>query len=140
VMFYGQGAGGGSAASAVVSDIIFVARNIRAGIGGKVPSIFFETTKTKRKIIPIEDLKFRYFLRFIVNDKPGVLARLATILGESGIGISAVSQKEQGGATTPVIITTDEAKEMNIKKAIEEIDKLPVVKEKTLMLRMEKGE
>ena len=141
VMFYGQGAGGASAASAVVSDIIFISRNIFNGVAGKVPSVFFEKGKTVRKIKSINEIKFRYFLRFIVLDKPGVFAKIAGVLAKHGISISSVDQKEQhSGSKVPVIITTHEAKEREMRKALSEIDKLSVVGEKTLALRMEKGE
>jgi homoserine dehydrogenase len=141
VMFYGQGAGGASAASAVVSDIIYISRNIINGIAGRVPSVFFEKGKSKIKIKPIDEIKFRYFLRFIVLDKPGVFAKIAGVLAKYGISISSVDQKEQdSGSKVPVIITTDEAKEKEMRKALAEIDKLSVTKEKTLALRIEKGE
>lgn len=141
VMFYGQGAGGASAASAVVSDIIYISRNIINGIAGRVPSVFFEKEKSKIKIKSIDEIKFRYFLRFIVLDKPGVFAKIAGVLAKYGISISSVDQKEQdSGSKVPVIITTDEAKEKEMRNALAEIDKLSVTKEKTLALRIEKGE
>jgi len=141
VMFYGQGAGGDSAASAVISDIIYIARNIVNGVAGKVPSIFFKNDRIKRKIKPIGEIKFRYFLRFIVVDQPGVLASISGILGKFNISISSVIQKEQQkGNKVPVIIMTYEAEERNMKLSLEEIDKLPVVKEKTFAIRMEKAE
>ena len=141
VMFYGQGAGGASAASAVVSDIIYITRNIVNGVAGKVPSVFFEKGKAARKIRSINEINFRYFLRFIVLDKPGVFSKIAGILGKYGISISSVDQKEQhSGSKVPVIITTHEAKEKEMRKALSEIDKLPVIGEKTLALRIEKGE
>jgi len=141
VMFYGQGAGGDSAASAVVSDIIYIARNIINGIAGKVPSVYFEKGKDKIRVKPIGEINFRYFLRFIVLDKPGVFSKIAGILAKYGISISSVDQKEQhSGSKVPVIITTHEANEKEMRKALVEIDRLPAVKEKTLALRMEKGE
>ncbi|OGF53241.1 MAG: homoserine dehydrogenase, partial [Candidatus Firestonebacteria bacterium RifOxyC12_full_39_7] len=141
VMFYGQGAGGDSAASAVVSDIIYIARNIINGIAGKVPSVFFEKGKAKIKVKSINEINFRYFLRFTVLDKPGVFAKIAGVLATHGISISSVDQKEQhSGSKVPVIITTHEAKEKEMRKALAEIDKLSATKEKTLALRMEKGE
>lgn len=141
VMFYGQGAGGDSASSAVISDIIYIARNIINGAAGKVPSVFFEKGRAKRKIKPIGEIKFRYFLRFIVVDQPGVLASISGILGKFNISISSVIQKEQkSGNKVPVIIMTYEAQEKNMKLSLDEIDKLPIVKEKTFAIRMEKGE
>jgi homoserine dehydrogenase len=140
VMFYGQGAGGDSAASAVVSDIIYIARNIKSGIAGKVPSIFFDNAKTKRKIKHIDEVICRYFLRFTVLDEPGVLASIANILGNHNISILSVIQKEQKkGNKVPVIIMTHEAKEKEMMQALAQIDKMDVIKEKTLAVRMEKG-
>ncbi|MFH1825235.1 MAG: homoserine dehydrogenase [Candidatus Firestonebacteria bacterium] len=141
VMFYGQGAGGDSAASAVISDIIYIARNIINGVAGKVPSVFFKKERIKRKIKSIREIKFRYFLRFIVVDYPGALASISGILGKFNISISSVIQKEQRkGNKVPVIIMTYEAEEKNMKLSLEEIDKLPIIKEKTFAIRMEKGE
>ncbi|MEI7903844.1 MAG: homoserine dehydrogenase [Candidatus Firestonebacteria bacterium] len=141
VMFYGQGAGGDSAASAVVSDIIYISRNIINGVAGKVPSVFFEKGAEKASIKPISEVEFRYYTRFTVLDKPGVLATIAGILGKYNISISSVVQKEQDeGKRVPVIITTDKALEKNMKQAIDEIDALPVIKEKSLVIRIEKGE
>jgi len=141
IMLYGQGAGGDSAASAVVSDIIYICRNIVNGVAGKVPSVFFEKGADKAKIRNIDEIDFRYYLKFTALDQPGVLASIAAVLGKNGISISSVVQREQDeGKKVPVIITTDKAREKSMKTAIAEIDAMSTVKGKTLVIRIEKGE
>lgn len=138
VMFYGQGAGQLPTASAVISDIIFIARNISEGVAGKVPSIYYAQDRPQKKIKSILNTSFKYFLRFIVLDQPGVLSTISGILGKNGISIASVIQKERKkGDKVPVIITTYEAEEERIRLAIDEIDNLPVIKEKTLLIRIE---
>jgi homoserine dehydrogenase len=138
VMLYGLGAGQLPTASAIISDIIFIARNISEGVAGKVPSIYYTQDKPIKKIRSILETSFKYYMRFILLDEPGVLAKIAGILGENGISIASVIQKERkSGDKVPVIITTYEAKEEKVRRAIEEIDKLPTIKEKTFIIRIE---
>ena len=137
LMLYGLGAGQLPTASAIISDIIFIARNISEGVAGKVPSIYYSQDKQHKKIREITETNFRYYLRFILLDKPGVLSTISGVLGKYGISIASVIQKERKeGDKVPVIITTYEAKEERIRLAIDEIDKLPVVKEKTFLIRI----
>lgn len=138
VMFYGLGAGQLPTASAVISDIIFIARNISEGVAGKVPSIYYTQNKHQKKIRSILETSFRYYLRFIILDRPGVLSTIAGILGKNGISIASVVQKERKeGDKVPVIITTYESKEEKIRSALHEIDNLPIIKEKTFLIRIE---
>lgn len=143
-MFYGLGAGQMPTASAVVSDILYVARSIAYGVAGRAGwgpfgDIPLQTVSTP--IRPIEEVTTRYYMRVTCLDRPGVLAQIADILGQNHISIAGVVQKERSsGEKVPVIILTYEAKERDMKKALEQIHALEAVKGKTLIIRMEKGE
>ena len=143
-MFYGLGAGRMPTASAVVSDILYVARSIaydvagRAGWGpfGDIPS-----TPVPLVIRPMAEITCRYYLRLTVLDQPGVLATIAHLLGEHGVSIAAVVQKERSkGDKVPLVILTYEAKEREMQLALAKIEALPAVKARALLMRVERGE
>lgn len=138
VMFYGKGAGSMAAASAVVSDIIFLARQVANGTAGQIPYVVHNRKKSFN-IMPMEDIKTRYYLRFTTIDKPGVLARIAGILGKHNVSISSVYQKEMPSSRrgVPIIIVTHYAREGDMVRSLKVINKLPVIKAKTVMLRIE---
>ncbi|MCK5219730.1 homoserine dehydrogenase [bacterium] len=140
-MFYGKGAGEMPTASAVVSDIIFIARSIHMGAAGKVPSVYYHPQKNTGdlKIEPVGELISEYYLRFNVKDEVGVIAKIAGMLGEQGISIASVIQKARHqGNMVPVVIMTYEAREKNVRKALEAVDRMPFVMQPTLMIRVEK--
>jgi homoserine dehydrogenase len=141
-MYYGLGAGQKPTASAVMSDLIFLARSISDNVAGEVSNCWFITDNPQiRKIRKIEEINSRYYLRFTVVDQPGVLSAIARILGEHQISISSVIQKERKkGDKVPVIITTYGALEKNVQEALKKINGLPFVREETLLIRMDRGE
>lgn len=136
-LLYGEGAGKYPTASAVVSDIIDLAKSIG---GGNAPqTAMLKTTHspvlTVRKM---EETKCRYYIRFSAVDKPGVLASISGILAKSDISISHVTQKEQHREkVVPIVMMTHLAQERNLRKALKLIDKLPAIKKKTVAVRME---
>lgn len=138
-LYYGQGAGKLPTASAVVSDVIEIARNLRKGAAGRVPpSGFFGDTGEKASVSPFEDVKCEYYLRFQVVDKPGVLSKIAGILGSHGISISSVIQKgRREESAVPIVIVTHHAREKDMRVALDETDRLPVVLDRTRMIRIE---
>ncbi len=138
-LFYGKGAGEMPTASAVMSDVIFIARNIHMGVAGKVPSVYYQPEKIEpAQLEVIEELKAQYYLRFNVKDEVGVIAKIAGVLGEKDISIEAVIQKARyENNMVPVVITTYEAKEKAIKEALAAIDQMPFVMKPTLRIRME---
>jgi homoserine dehydrogenase len=138
-MYYGRGAGMMPTAVAVVSDVIEVSRNLLASSAGGAPlRLRKREALTERRIRAPGELQSRYYLRFGVNDKPGVLAQLAGILGEHDISISEVVQEgiRQEGQPVTVVVTTHEAREQNVQAALAIIDRLPAVLEKTRLLRI----
>ncbi len=139
VMLYGPGAGMMPTGSAVVSDLVDVARNILKGAVGRVPSLGYQAAGVKaRRIKAIEELQSEYYFRFSVEDRPGVLSKISGILGKHRISIKSVHQKGRDllGAV-PIVMITHEAREEAVRVALSEIDQLEVVKDKTVLIRIE---
>ncbi|MFC1868769.1 homoserine dehydrogenase [Thermodesulfobacteriota bacterium] len=140
-LYYGLGAGRRPTGSAVVSDIIALAREMKNGIRRSVPPLAHVRSRKKDlSIQSIEDHITAYYFRFSAIDKPGVLSKIAGILGDNRISISSVIQKGRkikGGV--PIVMLTHEAKESNVIKALKSIDRLEVLTDKTMMIRVEEG-
>lgn len=135
-LYYGQGAGRAPTASAVVGDLIDAARNIVARKPRRVPA--FALRSKKAVVRPEEDVWSRYYLRLSLKDQPGMLARVAHILGGHGISIASVTQKEaRAGASVPVVILTHAARAGAMKSALREIDALDQVGAPTIRYRIE---
>jgi homoserine dehydrogenase len=135
-MYYGRGAGSVPTGSAVVSDIADIARNIQRDAVGRVPTIpkISGDVRTRK----MDDITSRYYFRFSALDKPGVLSKISGILGNHNISITSVIQKgRMVGEAVPLVVLTHEAKEKDMRQAIEEIDKLPIVMGKTVIIRVE---
>lgn len=138
-MFYGKGAGQLPAASAVVSDVIFLSRQVVNGIAGKEPYITYDK-KRKLAILPPKKISGSYYLRFNTADKPGVLSTISGILGKCGVSIAAVYQEEplaKRRAGVPIIILTHRTMQGNVQKAFNLIDKLPIVKARLVKFKIE---
>ncbi|MFH1397929.1 MAG: homoserine dehydrogenase [Candidatus Omnitrophota bacterium] len=137
LLFYGPGAGQSSAASAVVSDIIDLTNDIKAGLFRSTLNII--TDKSIKKLSKIDEIQSRYYIRMLVLDKPGVLAKLSGVLSKFGISIASVTQKERRKAqSVPIVMIIHEAKEKNLREALRIIDRLDIVKEKSVAIRMER--
>jgi homoserine dehydrogenase len=136
---YGQGAGMLPTASAVVSDVIEISRNLRRGCSGRIPpgGYFLADPGARVEVSPVEQVQCEYYLRFVVVDRPGVLSRIAGVLGRHAISISSVLQKGQGESAVPIFIVTHRAKESNMRAALAEVDRLPDVLDRTRMIRIE---
>jgi homoserine dehydrogenase len=140
VFLYGQGAGMMPTASAVVSDIVDISRQLLKGVSGCVPS-----RSLREKIIedihlmPFDDIETNYYFRFSAVDQPGVLSKISGILGKYNISIASVIQKgrKQGGGAVSVVMTTHKAREKDVQKALHEIDRLAIVQGKTILIRIE---
>jgi homoserine dehydrogenase len=139
IFLYGQGAGMMPTASAVVSDIVDIARDIRKGIAVRVPPrVLDEEAIEEIRLMPCDQIRTNYYFRFSAADRPGVLSRISGILGANDISIATVIQKGrmQGGAV-PIVMTTYKAREMDVRRALEDIDRLDVVMGKTMLIRIE---
>jgi len=137
-MYFGQGAGMMPTATAVLADIIEIARNRIHGKSLRIPPLGYSMGSLSRfPLRRIDDLKTEYYLRFMVLDRPGVLAQISAILGHHGISIASVIQKEEReGKSVPVIMHTRSAQERDIKKAISQINRLKVTKAKSVFIRV----
>lgn len=136
LLFYGEGAGQMPTASAVVSDIVDIMRNLKFGTGMRISPIVY--SKKSYQITPMDNIKSSHYLRIMAVDKPGVLSQISHILGKQNISIASVVQKgRKKGKAVPIVMMTHEALEKNIILAIKKIDKLPGIKEKTVRIRVE---
>lgn len=135
LLISGEGAGQMTAATGVVSDLI----NYSSRVPGSnlFCNIFSEATNLK--VRNIDDAKTKFYLRFMATDKPGVLGKITSILGDKGIGINSVQQRQHNPASSvPVIMLTDYTVEKTLRQALEEIQQLPLIKGKPVAIRMEK--
>jgi len=141
VFLYGQGSGMMPTASAVVADLIDIARDIQKGISRRVPSrSLSEGGIEDIDLMPMEEIVTNYYFRFSALDRPGVLSKISGILGKHNISIAAVIQKGRATDRTgsvPVVMTTHESRERDVRAALREIDRLAVLKGKTVRIRIE---
>ncbi|HEY1557336.1 MAG TPA: homoserine dehydrogenase [Kofleriaceae bacterium] len=128
-MYYGAGAGMLPTAMSVVSDMIEIARNILAHVAARKPR-----PTVARRMLPIADVRARYYLRFGVVDQPGVLGQLMTILGAHRVSIAQVVQ--EAGDPVWVVVLTHEAREGDLRAALADTDRLAVVREPTRVIRI----
>jgi homoserine dehydrogenase len=135
LVFYGEGAGSLRAASAIVADVLAIARNIYHGVSN-VPEVRLNQRITA---MPMSEVKTRYYLRLDAPDRPGVLAQISQVLGDNSISISSVIQKEIDPAaqTAVIVIMTYPAEEKGVQKALKQLKQLPVVNEVSNFIRVE---
>jgi homoserine dehydrogenase len=141
-LFYGAGAGELPTASAVVGDLIEIAREIRRGKAGRVAPLSWAPGALRAKpLVPLGELYGRYFLDFTARDEPNVLAHIAGALGEHGISIESVLQKGRAEArgSVPVIVLTHPAREAHVRAALQAIDALEDVRAPSRLVRIEEG-
>jgi homoserine dehydrogenase len=134
-LYYGPGAGGDATASAVISDLVEI---VRAGQSSPMLGFKKPFDSQNLKLSSKDAIESEYYLRMSVADKPGVLARIAAILGDNSISIDTFLQrsaKENGVAT--LLCATHRAKESDIQNAIKMIESLEVIKDPLTMVRIE---
>jgi len=139
-MYFGQGAGQMPTATAVMADILEIARQrlANARSGAAHPLGYPATMVARARVKPMDDVLCEYYLRFMARDRPGVLGNIASILGRNGISIASVIQQGRGVETTvPVIMRTHEARERNLKRALAAIRQLRVVHGAPAFIRIE---
>ncbi len=139
IVLYGQGAGSMPTGSAVVSDVIAIARNLLTGATGRVPPASFQQDQRRPlRIRRMEEIVSLYYLRFMVLDRPGVLSQISGVLGRHGISISSVLQQgRKEGQTVPVVIMTHTSTERDVQASLREIDRMPFISEPTTLIRVE---
>ncbi|HEX9674091.1 MAG TPA: homoserine dehydrogenase [Burkholderiales bacterium] len=139
-MYYGAGAGAEPTASAVIADLVDVARMLTADPEHRVPHFAFQPGQlADTPILPMGEVETRCYLRMKVQDKPGVLADITRILADLRISIEAMVQKEPrvGEVEVDIIMLTHLTVEKNVDAAIAKIEKLPVVVGKVTRIRLE---
>lgn len=136
-LYYGRGAGEMPTGSAVVSDIVDIARNIRTGAVSRIQGIGMPEEPNLR-IKKMEDVYSSYYFRFSAFDKPGVLSKISGVLGAHNISIKSVIQKgRKKKKAVPVVMMTHEAREKDVIYALKEINKFSIVSGKTMYIRVE---
>jgi homoserine dehydrogenase len=134
LMFYGRGAGGAATATAVVGDLVSVARNLLSGARGVGCTCFLERT-----IRPMEEMTGQYYILLRVEDRPGVLAEIASVFARSGVSIKSVWQ-EGTGDDAQLVFITHRAREGPFQQAVGELRGLPAVEQVRSVLRVEAEE
>src|SRR5690606_33322641 len=139
-LFYGAGAGAEPTASAVVADVIDVARALNSAPEARVPYLAFSNASFNgTPIIPIEEVETAYYLRMTALDKPGVLSRVASIMSDRGISIEAIIQKrpQPGENHVPLIMLTNIAMEKNLMAAVSAVEELDAIAGAVVHIRVE---
>ena len=135
-LFYGRGAGQDPTASAVLSDIADAALDLKYGTKRRIPP--FVPHAREGAVMPMDEVVSRYYVRLSVVDRPGTLAKIATLLGQAKIGISSVIQPEgHEGESVPLILMIHDAPNAAMKRALLKISQLSVVREAPVMFRVE---
>jgi homoserine dehydrogenase len=139
VLLCGHGAGRMPTASAVISDVVDIARNIITGIARRIPVLSYQPEHIRNiPVMPIDELSTHYYLRLTALDKPGVLSIIAGVLGKHGIGIKSVHQKGRKTAGAVLIVMlTHHARELDVKNAMAELAALDIVKDEPMVIRIE---
>jgi homoserine dehydrogenase len=138
-LYYGRGAGQDATASAVLSDLADAALDLKLGTKSRIPP--FVPHEREGAVLSIDDVVSRYYVRLGVTDRPGTMAKIATILGKARIGISSVIQPEgHEGEVVPLILMIHDATNAAMTKALGQIARLSVVKGAPVMIRVENFE
>lgn len=137
-LFYGRGAGMMPTASAVVSDVIEVCRDVIQQRHGRIPGFGHRRDRAQPlRLLPMSETQSRYFLRFSAVDQPGVLGKIATVLGENSVSIAEMRQSDsQSGGGVPVVMLTHMASEGDVRRALDGIDQLEITTSATHLLRV----
>ncbi len=124
-MFFGEGAGSGAAASAVMGDVLEVARHIQQGVGPIVGC----TCTDELPHVPLDELQTKYYIRFRVNDRPGVLAAMASVFAKYGVSVHSVMQRgaRSDGGVVELVYITHTAREASVRDVLKEIAELPEI-------------
>jgi len=139
-LYYGAGAGAMPTASSVVADVVDVTRALTTAPDNRVPHLAFQPDELSDiPVLPMEQVETAYYLRIIALDQPGVMARIAAILGNEGISIEAIQQKEpaEGDTHVNLVMLSHRVLEGQMNQAIARIEALESVKGRVVRIRME---
>lgn len=136
LMFYGRGAGDYPTGSSVIADVIDIGRNIGFCSTGRIGCTF----ASQKPMIDIKEITCQYYLRFAVQDKPGVLAEISKVFGDHGVSIASVIQKDRGQELVPLVFVTHAVQEANLMAAVNIIRNIGGVGEVANIIRVENGQ
>lgn len=139
-LYYGAGAGGKPTASAVVADLVDLARDISAGQLSRVPALAFSIDALRDlPVVPMAEVETSWYLRMEAEDRPGVLSRIATIFSDQGISIEALIQKAPaaGQSRVPLIVLTNRAAQGKVDEAVRQIEELDTIAGRVTRIRVE---
>ena len=139
-LYYGAGAGAEPTASAVLADVIDIARALPVDPAGRAPHLAFQPgALNDLAILPMAEIKTAYYLRMNALDRPGVLADVTRLLADFGISIEAILQKEPApeASCVPIILLTQRTKEQNMNAALAGIEQLTAIEGRVMRIRME---
>lgn len=139
-LYYGAGAGSLPTASAVVADLVDVVRSLTTDPNNRVPHLAFQSDAlSDDPVLPIEEVSTAFYLRMMAVDQPGVIGKVANILGDAGISIEAMMQKETTAHSgqVPIIMLTHQVQEKAMIAAIKEIESLDTIAGSVTRIRVE---
>ena len=139
-LYYGAGAGGKPTASAVVADLVDLARDISAGQLSRVPALAFSIDALRDlPVVPMAEVETSWYLRMEAEDRPGVLSRIATIFSDQGISIEALTQKAPaaGQSRVPLIVLPTRAAQGKVDEAVRQIEELDTIAGRVTRIRVE---
>jgi homoserine dehydrogenase len=139
-LYYGAGAGSEPTASAVIADVVDIVRALTSDPENRVPHLAFQPNELSDiPVLPMDEVVTAYYLRMQAIDRPGVLADVTKILGDSGISIEAILQKEpaEKASHVPIIFLTQSVQEKNMNVAIQKLEKLDSIEGEITRIRME---
>ena len=135
VMLEGRGAGAGPTASAVVADLIDIARGRLAPVWGAAAAQL-----SRAPTVPISEHAGAYYLRLMVVDRPGVIADVAAALRDAGVSLESMLQHGRSpGETVPIVLVTHDTRETAMRAALDRIERLDAVLERPSLIRIEHG-
>lgn len=137
VMFYGRGAGSEPTASAVVADLVEVARDLRCGATNRVSEMPLDTASTRAHIKAFDDIETRFCIRMQVADKPGALAQIATVFGDNGVSLDSIVQKSSEGGSAEIFWLTHRTTQRAMRLSQEAFARLESAPEVASVLRVE---
>ncbi|RJP77383.1 MAG: homoserine dehydrogenase [Desulfobacteraceae bacterium] len=139
IILHGYGAGMMPTASAVIGDIVDIARNLMLGISNRIPGLSYQPQNIRKiPVKPMDDIMTHYYFRFSALDRPGVLARIAGLLGDHGISIQTVHQRGRDAkGAVPIVMVTHIAKEADVMNAMDQISSLDAIADTPVLIRIE---
>lgn len=131
-MFMGRGAGELPTGSAVVGDVFDIARNIRTGATGRIHCTCYKSLPVK----DVRDMENKYFVRMLVEDRPGVLAGIASVFGNNNVSIAQMIQKNKKGDLAEVVVITDRVLERHFTDSLTIFESMSMIREISAVLRV----